>query len=177
MTDSVYIDNQLADTMNELQKCIHYLGIDKTIDGLRKLRTNGDNHYSDRISYVISIIIDKMDITEKDFFQSKSWSEKRCISIGMATFFLSRELELSAKDISKSLSKSIPCCWANMKKFQNLNPKYDNEKLYLSKYDEIKDLFLKYIKNDPNGTERKEDHGFLFSTVRKCTGEKICCTD
>lgn len=157
MTDTLYINNKISEAFTEFQRCISFLGIEKTSTALRNFRLLQTDVEDKTVSFVVSVILNEMDMKEEDFFISRSWSTKRVIAIGMAVYIFSRQLDFSAEQIAGFLKKTKACCWKNMKAFNNLNAKYEQDKIFLEKYQKIQTIISQYIKDNPNAKRKQSN--------------------
>ncbi|MGH2642322.1 MAG: hypothetical protein ACRDE2_00110 [Chitinophagaceae bacterium] len=142
----------MVDAFSEFSKCVQFIGIERTKEELMKIRLIYFHSNENNINFILNLVINELDIRGEEFFYAKTWNKKRIWAIGMVTFLFSRVLNMSASEISSSLKKSKASCWKNMAAFNNLNEKYEDEKMFLEIYNhKIKPEINKYLKKDTNG--------------------------
>ena len=121
-------EKQSQRLINELLNTIDKIGIRETIQALRKKQVDLNNNIPELQIHIIHSTCNKFGIQEKILLYGRDKSEARYNAIGVCAFLLSNHLGLTQTKISMLLKKDISTISRHLKRLQNLDMKYKNEK-------------------------------------------------
>jgi DNA-binding transcriptional ArsR family regulator len=121
-------EKQSQRLINELLNTIDKIGIRETIQALRKKQVDLNNNIPELQIHIIHSTCNEFGIQEKILLYGRDKSEARYNAIGVCAFLLSNHLGLTQTKISMLLKKDISTISRHLKRLQNLDMKYKNER-------------------------------------------------
>jgi|TARA_R110000787_G_scaffold117093_4_gene227629 DNA-binding transcriptional ArsR family regulator len=121
-------EKQSQRLINELLNTIDRIGIRETIQALRKKQNDIENNTPELQIHIIHSTCNEFGIQEEILLHGRDKSEARYNAIGVCAFLLSNHLGLTQTKISMLLKKDISTISRHLKRLQNLDMKYKNER-------------------------------------------------
>lgn len=121
-------EKQSQRLINELLHTIDKIGIRETIQALRRKQEDMDNNTPELQIHIIHTTCNEFGIQEEILLHGRDKSEARYNAIGVCAFLLHNHLGLTQTKISMLLKKDISTISRHLKRLQNLDRKYKNER-------------------------------------------------
>ncbi len=121
-------EKQSQRLINELLHTIEKIGIRETIQALRRKQEHMDNNTPELQIHIIHTTCNEFGIQEEILLHGRDKSEARYNAIGVCAFLLHNHLGLTQTKISMLLKKDISTISRHLKRLQNLDRKYKNER-------------------------------------------------
>ena len=121
-------EKQSQRLINELLHTIDKIGIRETIQALRRKQEDMDNNTPELQIHIIHTTCNEFGIQEEILLHGRDKSEARYNAIGVCAFLLHSHLGLTQTKISMLLKKDISTISRHLKRLQNLDRKYNNER-------------------------------------------------
>ena len=121
-------EKQSQRLINELLHTIDKIGIRETIQALRIKQEDMHNNTPELQIHIIHSTCNEFGIQEEILLHGRDKSEARYNAIGVCAFLLHNHLGLTQTKISMLLKKDISTISRHLKRLQNLDRKYKNER-------------------------------------------------
>lgn len=121
-------EKQSQKLINELLHTIDKIGIQETIRALRKKQEDMATNTPELQIHIIHTTCNEFGIQEDILLHGRDKSEARYNAIGVCAFMLHQHLGFTQTKISMLLKKDISTISRHLKRLQNLDDKYKNER-------------------------------------------------
>ncbi len=121
-------EKQSQKLINELLHTIDKIGIRETIQALRRKQEDMHNNIPELQIHIINTTCNEFGIKEEILLHGRDKSEARYNAIGVCAFLLYHHLGMTQTKISMLLKKDISTISRHLKRLQNLDKKYKNER-------------------------------------------------
>jgi hypothetical protein len=141
--------NNVSKVLKELDKTIQVVGTEKLLEILKYSRlstTNINETQINRCLEIIKTVCDEFGLTITEFFDNNRKIVRR-VAIGVSSYLIQKEMNLSNSDISYILKKSDEAVSLYKQEILRLNPSHPQDIKVLEKIKIISETINK-IKND-----------------------------
>jgi hypothetical protein len=138
---------------HQISSCINTLGVDGTIKALQKAVR--EKYTNESVSFIVSTVTDVIGISVDDLLSHTIRDDRRKITIGFCSYFLSKEYQFSYSFISESLPFNLGnrAVWKYcqvIKKAKIDKPKSEVDQMIAMYYQEISDIIINHKKSQPS---------------------------
>jgi hypothetical protein len=146
--------NNSSDLLSELKSAVDYLGIDETINVLRK-EVNSKLRNTP-VDVVMSEVCKTVGITQEEFMDSKLMSYERKVAIGFCSYLLNEFFDYSKTKISLELPlnlhrRTITVYHSIILKAKLKNPKSEIDILVSTHFDNLNNIITQHKNKLQNG--------------------------